>query len=135
MPRSQKPNGIIAPKRDFPIPLDLGFCPKRALQMELPFTGRSSQIGTEVPLNRQGQRGPGMHSRRLTKLLVGVSQHSIDALSDPPKVNVFSEYKFRPVQRKGKKSVLKARRAVKSSMATSPPVSTAASEFYGLEGG
>lgn len=38
-------------------------------------------------------------------------------------------------EKKKKKSVLKAKKAVKSSTATSPLVSTAASEFYGLEGG
>ena len=82
----KKPNGKNSPKRwqrdaqkskakwhkcpkcDFPVPLDLWLCPKPALQMELPFIGRTPQIGikaphvgTEVPPNRQGQRGPGMH--------------------------------------------------------------------------
>ena len=36
--------------------------------------------------NRQGQRGPGVHSRRLTKLLAGVLRGTKCPLSDPPKV-------------------------------------------------
>ncbi|CAI9152502.1 unnamed protein product [Rangifer tarandus platyrhynchus] len=61
-------------------------CPTSTLQMELPFTGRSPQIGIKVPPNRQGQRGPGVHSRRLTKLLAGVLRGTKYPLSDPPKV-------------------------------------------------
>ena len=86
MPRNQKPNGTNAPKCDFPDLLDMRPCPTRTLQMELPFTGRTPQIGIKVPPNRQGQKGPGLHSRRLTKLLAGVLQGTKYLLSDPPKV-------------------------------------------------
>ena len=86
MPRNQKPNGTNAPKCDFPDLLDMRPCPTRTLQMELPFTGRTPQIGIKVPPNRQGQKGPGLHSRRLTKLLAGVLQGTKYFLSDPPKV-------------------------------------------------
>ena len=86
MSRSQKPNGTNALKCDFPVPLDMRPCPTRTLQMELPFTGRTPQIGIKVSPNRQGQGGPGMHSRRLTKLLAGVLRGTKCPLSDPPKV-------------------------------------------------
>ena len=86
MPRNQKPNGTNAPKCDFPDLLDMRPCPTRTLQMELPFTGRTPQIGIKVPPNRQGQKGPGVHSRRLTELLAGVLRGTKYLLSDPPKV-------------------------------------------------
>ena len=86
MSRSQKPNGTNALKCDFPVPLDMRPCPTHTLPMELPFTGRTPQIGIKVSPNRQGQGGPGMHSRRLTKLLAGVLRGTKCPLSDPPKV-------------------------------------------------
>ena len=93
------------PQTWFPIPLDLWPCPRCALQKELPFTGRTPpveikvlqigtkvpQIGTKFPQKRQGQRGPGVHSMRLTKLLAAGLQCTKGTLSNPPKVNVFSE--------------------------------------------
>ena len=135
MPRNQKPNGTNAPKCDFPDLLDMRPCPTRTLQMELPFTGRTPQIGIKVPPKQARSKRPWCALQETYRIAGGcVARYQIPSFWSS-KSSVFSERTSGPVWRRENEGVLKTKKAWAAARATSPLFSTAASGFCCQDGG